>query len=65
MKGFEGIDFPVCQALGCAKVDSNGQYINDAEEKLGAALSGNLQVYECDQSSFVTRSKWTSSKFTR
>mmetsp|Transcript_7053 Transcript_7053/g.9191 ORF Transcript_7053/g.9191 Transcript_7053/m.9191 type:complete len:813 (+) Transcript_7053:284-2722(+) len=51
---FYGVDAKICQPLGCANVDENGNFINDAADRLGTALQGELTVYECDESSFLT-----------
>jgi len=49
---FYGVDEKICQSLGCAKLDDNGTFINDAADRLGTALQGSLTVYACDPSTF-------------
>jgi len=52
LSAFEGIDIPVCQAVGCAMLDAQGNYVNDAADKLGQAASGDITVFRCDNSTF-------------
>ncbi|CAK9083494.1 AP-2 complex subunit mu (Clathrin assembly protein complex 2 mu medium chain) (Clathrin coat assembly protein AP50) (Clathrin coat-associated protein AP50) (Clathrin-adaptor medium chain Apm2) (Mu2-adaptin) (Plasma membrane adaptor AP-2 50 kDa protein) [Durusdinium trenchii] len=52
LDAFEGIDSPICQSLGCATVQ-NGTFVNDAADRLGAAASGKILVYGCDNTTFA------------
>jgi len=54
IKGFYGVDFPICQSLGCATVDDNGDIVVDSADRLGIAALGEITTYICDDETFET-----------
>mmetsp|Transcript_13140 Transcript_13140/g.21328 ORF Transcript_13140/g.21328 Transcript_13140/m.21328 type:complete len:667 (-) Transcript_13140:215-2215(-) len=52
LNGFLHIGYAVCNPIGCAKLDDQGNFINDAADRLGSAALGEITVYKCNQESF-------------
>lgn len=49
-----GIDYKLCQAVGCAELDEDGNVVNDIIERLRTAASGSQVLYLCDNTTYLT-----------
>ncbi|GBG26692.1 Hypothetical Protein FCC1311_029132 [Hondaea fermentalgiana] len=48
-----GYSYKVCQALGCAELDEDGNVVNDILDRLRTAASGTQNVYLCDNTTYL------------